>query len=387
MQLSGKIEPTNQYKGKKGNFVKTFLINDELNKNLWLANNKSHLKNLDRWIGVPGLEYFNEKGERDHPPESKTYDEAIEKQKPYIKAEIVDIGYDEQTGNFWEMSIVYNDKLYQDILDGVVKFVSPSIMRTKGKEVGPVRIADDYIPVHYAYVDNPAYDDQAKVVGTCSRCTIAEAKIKLDPLIASLKDTPLPNTSFNEQLHCNNQMDNSELEKQLKAANDENDKNKKTVDELKAELDDIKKKNQESANEDIKNKTESANDDNDKKNQESANDESEEDKKNKQESAAIVEEIKIEKINTILQASKAQGVDTKTLDEYRNFLKGSSIKEINGFTKIVNSSVPSYPTQESASNKFPNMDEVVTSDLMEQFSASTTQEDHSTKLQELGVMN
>ncbi|MCJ8306721.1 MAG: hypothetical protein HRU07_06690 [Nitrosopumilus sp.] len=201
------------------------------------------MKNLERWLGAPGLEFFNENGKRDHPPESKTETEAKEKQKPYIKTKIIDIGYDEQSGNFWEMSIVYDEKLYQNILDEVVKFVSPSIMRTKGKEIGPIRIADDYIPIHYAFVDEPAYGEQARVVGTCSRCTIAEAKEKLDPLIASLKDSPLQNTSFNSETDVINQMDNTDLEKQLKAANDENDKNKKIVDELKAEIDEIKKKN------------------------------------------------------------------------------------------------------------------------------------------------
>lgn len=400
-QSSQKFESLNEYNGEKGNFAKTFLINDELNQNLWLANNEATLKNYQKWIGTPGIEYFNEKDERDHPPESSTYAEAVEKQKPYIKANIIDIGFDERSNNFWVIFQVTDEKFYDDILADKINFVSPSVMRTQGNEMGPIRIATNYIPVHVAFVDNPAYGPQAKIVGTCSRCAVTEAKEKFKPLIASLDNKSSQNTSFKSKTCSANQMDNK-LEDQLKAEIEKNEKLGKEVASLSAGLEDLKKKvDQESANGDNNNnntekkKQESANGDDTtdtKKSQENANNETqeEEQKKEKQESAAVVQEIKTEKINNILQASKSQGVDEKTIEAHRNFLQAASIKDINEFAKIVNSStVNYYPTQESASSKFPNLDEVLNSDLLEQFSASSTTEptDGSDKLKELGVMS
>jgi len=176
-------EILNSWKNKDGKFVRTFGMNTKRNHNMWRATWESIKENIHTAIGMPGIAYeeCDSKGCSLTHVEADTFEETVEKQKPFIKTKIVDYVLDESTESVDLIHEVIDDDFFKQ-LDKAdhVKFVSPLIWPTNdgisihGSEVNkngvelPVIDTYHWKFTHHAFLDSdPAYDDVAQVKTTC----------------------------------------------------------------------------------------------------------------------------------------------------------------------------------------------------------------------------
>ena len=161
----------------KETYVKAFLINDEINKNFWKVPNDVLKKYASSFIGRPLIKHAS----GDHPPYSK---EGIDEGSPtfvqdimrhdlnYKIGEIVDVKYEQFSDNpdkeAWFAYIRMNNSPEIDnIKSGAASFyVSPQIFDLNPPVAGePTK---DFIPLHLAIVNEPAYGDIARIKGVCN---------------------------------------------------------------------------------------------------------------------------------------------------------------------------------------------------------------------------
>ena len=174
-------------RGKKADlFVKTFLIDDTRNRNGWRASWPSIKRLHKTFRGRPGIVFWScgKKGcLRDH-TEEQTYEGNVRKQEKYRVSTIVDTVLDESTHTAYAIHHVEREDFAQQIRQGIVKYLSPSIWPDREKTT--VRLADPdgtagesdlarewhidttgWKGLHDAWVDIPAYGPKARVVATC----------------------------------------------------------------------------------------------------------------------------------------------------------------------------------------------------------------------------
>ena len=120
---------------------------------------------------------------RDH-TEEQTYEGNVRKQEKYRVSTIVDTVLDESTHTAYAIHHVEREDFAQQIRQGIVKYLSPSIWPDREKTT--VRLADPdgtagesdlarewhidttgWKGLHDAWVDIPAYGPKARVVATC----------------------------------------------------------------------------------------------------------------------------------------------------------------------------------------------------------------------------
>ncbi len=206
------------WKDKNGKFVRTFGMNSKRNENKWLATWESIKENIHTALGMPGIAYENcdEAGcSLDH-VEADSFEEQIEKQKPFIVTKIIDYIFDESTETVDLIHEVVNDEFFEQLeKTDDVKFVSPLIWPTnnglvtlgaeknKNGVLLPVQDAHHWKFAHHAFLNKePAYgNDVAQVKTTCEgdNCQVQMLSAKLtadtaignDDNISHLKETPL----------------------------------------------------------------------------------------------------------------------------------------------------------------------------------------------------
>ena len=182
MYLKGQSFSSNvldSWKEKKGKFVRTFGMNTERNNNEWRVTWESIKENIHTAIGMPGIAYeeCDEAGCSLTHVEADTFEENVEKQKPFIKTKIVDYILDEGKESVDLIHEVTDESFFDELQNGDVKFVSPLIWPTNngisinGTGRADLPIIDAY---HWKYVHNaflksdPAFgDDIAQVKTTC----------------------------------------------------------------------------------------------------------------------------------------------------------------------------------------------------------------------------
>ncbi len=164
-------------KGDGPSLIKTFLISDKQNSNEWSVSWESIKKYAKDFIGFPGIYYIkcdDKECDLDHTG-GESYAEAINEQNQYKVTEVVDVTFDEATHTAYAVQKI-TDPNFEKIMDKVpVGFVSPAIIPDEDTTL--TTITDDYSvqhhavkwsPLHIAYVNKPAFGDEAKVVHQCA---------------------------------------------------------------------------------------------------------------------------------------------------------------------------------------------------------------------------
>lgn len=182
MYLQGKSlesDILDSWKDKKGKFVKTFGMNTKRNMNEWRVTWDSIKENIHTALGMPGIAYeeCNEAGCDLTHVEADTFEENVEKQKPFIKTKIVDYVLDEENESVDLIHEVTDDEFFDLLQSGEIKFVSPLIWPTNGgitingtgRADLPIIDAYHWKYVHQAFLKSePAFgDDTAQVKTMC----------------------------------------------------------------------------------------------------------------------------------------------------------------------------------------------------------------------------
>lgn len=150
---SPSIERMDNYKGRKGFFIKKFLINDKNNLNNWSVTWDAIKRDVWDFVGKPLVLT----PDQDHPP--------VSKQEDYRVGDIIDVGTDDVNHSAWQVSEVFDKKAQKMIEDGDVAYGSPTVImlseatREKQSAGTPYQrdILHRFIPAHDAIVGNPAY--------------------------------------------------------------------------------------------------------------------------------------------------------------------------------------------------------------------------------------
>ncbi len=213
--LAQEVNPNNildTWKDRKGKFVRTFGMNTQRNKNEWRVTWESIKEHIHTALGMPGIAYeeCNEDGCSLTHVEADTFEETVEKQKPYIKTKIIDYILDEANESVDLIQEITDDSFFEQLQSGEIKYVSPLIFpENGGVSVSGIGRAD--LPIidayHWNYVHNaflksePAFgDDIAQVKTTCEgeNCQIqmlsaqmAETTTGNQENLQHLKETPL----------------------------------------------------------------------------------------------------------------------------------------------------------------------------------------------------
>ena len=190
------IEILEKYEGRSGQFLKTFAINDQRNKNGWRAIWEGIKKNIDTFKDKPGIEFTkcNEDGcDLDH-TEAQTEELSLKVQEPFRVSTIIGNTLDEENHTAFFIHKVNDSNFFEKIKKGKIKFVSPSIWPKSGgyeivgqtEDGQPMIDVWDWGGLHDAFVNKPAFGDDAKITATCEgyNCpvkllTASEKKINL----------------------------------------------------------------------------------------------------------------------------------------------------------------------------------------------------------------
>ena len=167
------IEILSEYKGAKGFYIKTFLLDDTKNLRKWRVNDDAAVKRIIPTYLKP--EYFGKTApaimrmdDFAH-PEPKEGESMLVMQEPSRVGDMVDVGFDEATHRAWQVSRI-DDKVAQDkILSGEVRYVSPSLRVVKEHyDADGTGVVDEGIGNHIALVKSPAYGvHKAQIKGIC----------------------------------------------------------------------------------------------------------------------------------------------------------------------------------------------------------------------------
>ena len=174
------FEILEEFNGVPGTYIKSFLISDKVNLNLWQATHEANVSNLETFLGRPGIHYINpQDGKLDHTG-ATTKEKSLQIQELYRAASIIAVGSDIPTRRHWQMSKMIDDIVAEKIRKKEIKWISPSIWpkegavekieQTDGKVIDVVH---DYEGLHYAFVDEPAFGDEAEIKGFCDGTTKA----------------------------------------------------------------------------------------------------------------------------------------------------------------------------------------------------------------------
>lgn len=367
MLKASKIELLKEFEGQQGNFVKTFLLNSEINFNGWMATKEANKKNAQDFRGMPMILWWNEERKLWDHPEYNSKDEAIEKQEEFRVGTILKVGFDKRTNNWWQVSVIHNNDLWKKIQSHEIKYVSPSVWPKKLVEgMSNPLITTDYWALHVAFVTEPAFGiATGNVKGFCEgdpkKC-LAE----LGPMVASIENNidhirTVPFIKSKSSLIPSRAKSNSNMTDDKTV-----EEMKKQLDSLKAQFEEeIKKKDQQSGNEDheddksskqaVKGQQESENKKEDEK-QHSGNEETEEQKKEKQQSAAVIQLAKKPIITKILTASKKNGANDATIKAQEKFMMSASLPELQNYEIMMTPFIqnPSIPQESSL---WPNIDQ------------------------------
>lgn len=186
------FEVLDEFEGESGFFIKSFLINNKLNLNDWEVTEEANRLDGPEFKGMPGIEFFNN-GRRDHTV-GNTYEEALRLQSPHAKAIIRKVIGTETGEKLTQISRIFDDEMITKIRkarkEGKKMFVSPAIFPRSIDDVeiierpegGHIHRVHRYLPLHYAFVDEPAYEGIAAITDICegADCLIKLAKNATD---------------------------------------------------------------------------------------------------------------------------------------------------------------------------------------------------------------
>ena len=164
----------------------TFLMSPQWNKQGWKPTWESIVKNHRQFIGKPGIEYMDCNGgtcRRDH-TDADTHEGSLQAQEPYRATTILDTFLDHRNKKAYALHRVDDERFAAKVRNGEIKYLSPSVWPDQhdgrsgmgfgrndidGKEhYGVWTETNKWKAQHLAFVDDPAYGEQARVVATCT---------------------------------------------------------------------------------------------------------------------------------------------------------------------------------------------------------------------------
>ena len=186
------FEIFDEFNGVKGTYIKSFLISDVINLNKWQATHESNLSNLDTFLGRPGIHYINpETKKRDH-TSATSFEKSLQIQELYRAASIIAVGSDIATRKNWQISKMMDPEVTAKIKTGEIKWISPSIWPKEGAvevieqtDGETVDVVHDYVGLHYAFVDEPAFGDEASIKPVCDGTT-KQCLLELKNFVAAI---------------------------------------------------------------------------------------------------------------------------------------------------------------------------------------------------------
>ena len=188
---------------RKGDFAKIYLISDKRNKNGWRVTWESIKKNAHDFAGRPGIIYSkceDGKCDLDH-TDGQTYESNLEIQEPFRETTLREISFDEDEHKAYAIHEIHTPSVAKKLHCGELKFVSPAIWPIVGqyKILGKMPNGNLKIDVwgwkalHSAFVNDPAFGDEARVVAMChdsgSKCRMQMLKASTD--LEPLQEIPL----------------------------------------------------------------------------------------------------------------------------------------------------------------------------------------------------
>lgn len=158
-------------------YLKAFLIDDSINKNFWHVPEKALKKYANSFIGRPLIKHPNgdhpdyiKEGVVDHSP--TFVQDILKHQEQYSIGNIVDVQLEQNKDNpdkqaYYAYIKIHNPDYINTVKSGASSlFVSPQIYDIDQKPVG--ESTTNFIPLHLAVVNEPAYGSYAKIRGVCN---------------------------------------------------------------------------------------------------------------------------------------------------------------------------------------------------------------------------
>lgn len=147
-------------------YIRSFLIDDSINANGWGVSREAIMRSITTAIGKPFIVDFERFGH----PSASTPEELLRVQERYRVGTIIDVGY--SNGKAWFIAEIDDARAIKAIRDGLVRFVSPSIIVDEQNirvDANGNEIADMFIVAHVAGVRDPAFGVvKAQIKGICS---------------------------------------------------------------------------------------------------------------------------------------------------------------------------------------------------------------------------
>lgn len=175
-------ELLNNFEGREGKFIKGFLMNDQRNANGWRVTWESIVKYASDFVNHPGIWYQTSEGP-DHTG-GGSYRENMSNQENYRVVNIVSVMVDEETRTLNYVGEILDEEFAKLWESGKINMTSPAVWPEDMKVVGKMENGRDKLDVyiwralHVAYIDEPAYGDNAYTISTCDGDGIA-CKVRL----------------------------------------------------------------------------------------------------------------------------------------------------------------------------------------------------------------
>lgn len=160
------------YQGREGKFIKGFLLNTKRNKNGWMVSWDSILKMASDFINHPGIYYEVNPDDPDH-TDGTTYRENMSNQENYRVVNIVDVSLDEATQTLNYVGEILDEEFEALWESGKINMTSPAVWPEEMEQVGtmengrPMLDVSKWRALHIAYINDPAYGDDAVTLATC----------------------------------------------------------------------------------------------------------------------------------------------------------------------------------------------------------------------------
>jgi len=159
------------FEGRTGKFIKGFLLNTKRNKNGWRVSWESILKHASDFINHPGI-YLIRQGETDH-SDGGTYKENMANQEEFRVVNIVSVSTDDSTQTLNYVGEIIDEEFADLYEAGKINMTSPAVWPIEMEQVGtmengrPMLDVSVWRALHVAYIDEPAYGDDAYTLATC----------------------------------------------------------------------------------------------------------------------------------------------------------------------------------------------------------------------------
>jgi len=210
------FEVLDEFEGRKGKFIKGFLLNDLRNRNGWRVEWDAIKTYHKDFINKPGTWFERMPDMPDH-PDGATYKRMMSNQENYRVTNIVGLELVEDTHTLNYVAEILDENLTEINFEelnqtGKINFTSPGIWPVEAKIIGKMPNGRPKLDVyafkalHYSYINDPAFEkDAAKTLGTCeglgSECMTrlaASTNLEGNESLAPLMEVPLIRDKLNK---------------------------------------------------------------------------------------------------------------------------------------------------------------------------------------------